>query len=81
MIKKKNAKDYIYLLTKNFSFRTIKAPDVDEREENKVINDMQSLIDFSLAKCDLEENVDYKINILNENFIPIENDNQLLNYT
>ena len=81
MIKKKNAKDYIYLLTKNFSFRTIKAPDVNEREENKVINDMQSLIDFSLAKCDLEENVDYKINILNENFIPIENDNQLLNYT
>lgn len=81
MFKKKNGKDYIYLLTKHFSFRTIKAPDVDEREEDKVINDMQGLIDFSLERCDLEEDVDYKINILTDSFIPIENDHQLLNYT
>ena len=80
VIAKNDNKELIYILTKSSLVRNLKTPEYDKYKRINLINDFQSLIEISISKCYLVENIDYKINILDVNYIPIENDSQLLSY-
>lgn len=80
LVEKNDNKESIYVLTKSSSLRNLKTPEYDKYKHINLINDFQSLVEMSISKCYLVENVDYKINILDVNYIPIENDSQLLSY-
>ena len=80
LIAKNDNKELIYILTKSSLVRNLKTPEYDKYKRINLINDFQSLIEISISKCYLVENIDYKINILDVNYIPIENDSQLLSY-
>ena len=52
-----------------------------EPEDGSIIlNDINSLIEYSLEFCKLVEGIEYKVNVFDDVYHNIENDKQLLNY-
>ena len=78
LLKQNENKTFAYLLSTSIYTRNFRAP---EPEDGSIIlNDINSLIEYSLEFYKLVEGIEYKINILSNLYHNIENDKQLLNY-
>ena len=78
LLQKETTGTKAYVLNTSLVNRNKRA--LEPEDGSIILNDINSLIEYSLEFCKLTEGIEYKVNVFDDLYHNIENDKQLLNY-